>query len=314
MRKISLSLILTSILLILSSCGKQDLRRWSALINSDGTCTSEIILDGKTISQKFSPEMELSEQKPWDIDGVRINSKASYKKTFHWFYTEYTFTQTFESLGNKFPVSPDSIGNKDIISYWFTGRPNIMAGLTGSEAALKMRTIEPLVDKWITDNVFEIIFSSYVHNYDSISNPPLTKEKFLSTHDAAAAEFARIKKNNKNYDAQASFRDFYKTEAYNVFSDDTPFDKEINKRLADCFSILNINIPYQVKMPGIICGGIDIAISDNTATFYISGEKLIPGDYTISATSRTINLWAIFISILVIAFAFVSLRRYRRRQ
>ena len=44
-----------------------------------------------------------------------------------------------------------------------------------------------------------------------------------------------------------------------------------------------------------------------------TGERLIPQDYIITATSRKTNLWACILSILIILLAIGSLL-YRRRR
>ena len=56
---------------------------------------------------------------------------------------EYTFTETFACVGDTFELSPADYADKDVLSYWFTGQPNIMEGLSGSEVKAKLDDIEP---------------------------------------------------------------------------------------------------------------------------------------------------------------------------
>ena len=65
-------------------------------------------------------------------------------------------------------------------------------------------------------------------------------------------------------------------------------------------------MPGRVIDPG--CG----TVSDGVIEYRFEGGFLIPGDYTITATSRSTNVWAFIISGLVILLALATLF-YRRK-
>jgi hypothetical protein len=45
----------------------------------------------------------------------------------------------------------------------------------------------------------------------------------------------------------------------------------------------------------------------NGTIFYpLTGERLIPQDYTITATSRVINIWAFIVTLLIVVLAIGS--------
>lgn len=311
-------LALMAALVMLASCGKRDKGMWNVL-PGDGTvytCASIRLgtpdgLKDTVITAEFSSEMDAVEQEKWRDNNLWLDSKVSYKKSFRWFYTEYTFSQTFPRQGYRFPVSIDSVGNKDMVSYWFTGRPDLMRGLTGAETAMKMREIESLMDKWITDNVVEVVYNSFEMFKDSIC-PSVSEEELLTLRDSVAAYLAGCKLDS-TFDLRKSSRSFYRGEMMRLFDDDTPWGERIRNRLFGLHSLMRFSVPLTVKMPGVICGGTDIEITGNTATFHITGERLIPDDYTVSATSRALNLWAVLVSLLIVVAAVFGLRRYRRR-
>ena len=321
MKRISLTLTTIFLTQALAFCKAQEIKKVYTVINRDGTCTCEISRnkadhDTATLPsfKKFASVRDMDEHTTFQINGVSLKSTTTLDRKFCWFYTEYTFTQTFVGLEEEFPISPDRIDDRDLISYWFTGHPNIVYGLTGAEAAERISDIEPLINKWITENIMEIFFSSITKHYDSICNPPLTKEAFLHTRDSLKAHIIDSRQDIPALNLKTLFSDFYHSDAYaTLFDRESPCAIEIEKKLSDCLSIMSFNIPYYVRMPGTIYGGIDIRYwGDGTALFYIKGERLIPGDYTLAVTSRATNVWAVAISLLVILIPFVCMWKSKR--
>ena len=64
-----------------------------------------------------------------------FKATASLDKHFKWFYTDYTYKEmlAITDINQIFPVSLDRFVSADSASYWFTGEPNLAAGLTGAE-------------------------------------------------------------------------------------------------------------------------------------------------------------------------------------
>jgi hypothetical protein len=53
-------------------------------------------------------------------------------------------------------------------------------------------------------------------------------------------------------------------------------------------------------------------IKDGIIHYSLTGERLIPGDYTITATSRVTHVWALIVTILIILIA-IGTFLYRRK-
>ena len=47
----------------------------------------------------FSSPDEMAEAMPLQVAGQQVKSKAKLEKQFRWFYTDYIYTETFESIG-----------------------------------------------------------------------------------------------------------------------------------------------------------------------------------------------------------------------
>ena len=83
-----------------------------------------------TFSMPFKSIEEMSEETPLQLNGTRLRSKASLKKQFRWFYTNYVFSETFYCVGDTFQLADTLYADKALISYWFTGEPNLVKGTT----------------------------------------------------------------------------------------------------------------------------------------------------------------------------------------
>ncbi len=289
-------------------------------LNIDAFCKSHTdIGKGDTVTTTFSCPFsnveEMCGQTPLQLNGTRLKSKAKLDKRFRWFYTDYTFTETFLCVGDTFKLDAKTYANKDIVSYWFTGEPNLVQGLSGAEASLKLNEIEPFVSRWLNDNLFKVVFDYVVSRYDSIPSPPVSRERFCELHDSLFNHLVQDRDDLLLYaHAGDAFRDFFHSDAYGMFFDDeTPLGKELNTELCNRLNIFWFNVPYTLTMPGtVIDTGRGTQYGD--IIFYpFTGERLIPGDYTVTATSRVTNYWAYVVTLLVMAIAVTGIF-YRRKK
>ena len=95
--------------------------------------------------QEFKDVKEMCQYTPLQLNGARLKSNANLEKHFRWFYTEYTYTETFNTVADTFKLSPTDYADKDVVSYWFTGQPNLLEGLSGGQASEKISKMEPFV-------------------------------------------------------------------------------------------------------------------------------------------------------------------------
>ncbi len=286
-------------------------------LNIDAFCSTETkIGEGDTVTTTFwcpfKSVEEMCEQTPLQLNGVRLRSKAKLDKRFRWFYTEYTFTETFYCVGDTFKLPVSNYADKAEISYWFTGQPNLIEGMSGAEASQKLSDMEPKITKWLNDNLFKTGFDFIVNHYDSIANPPVSRERFIELHDSLANYLSEGTDDIMAVIPEEALCDFFHSDAYAMFFDeDTPCGQALNKEFQNSLNIFWFNVPYTLSMPGtIIDAGNGILQPDGTVFYPFTGERLIPQDYTITATSRKVNIWACIVSVLIlILFAFALKRQ-----
>ena len=267
-----------------------------------------------TFRHMFDNVKEMAEQMPLMLGGSTLKSRAQLHRSFRWFYTEYDFTETIAGLADSFPLP---FADVQILSYWFTGEPNLIAGLTGAEAAERLSEMETKVTHWLNDNFCHIIFHFIADHYDSITAPPVPRDRFVQLQDSLAnylmKEGAVLWLSNT--ELSQLMRDFFHSDAYAPFFDDeTPVSKQLNDELAHSLTIFALSVPYTLQMPGTITdAGSGSLTPDGIIHYPFTGERLIPKDYVIHATSRVSHPWAYVVTILIILLAIGSFL-YRRRK
>ena len=289
-------------------------------LNIDAFCKSHTeVGEGDTVTTTFtcpfSSVKEMCEKSPLQLNGTRLRSNARLTKRFRWFYTEYAYTEVFYCVGDTFKLAATDYADKDIVSFWFTGKPNLLEGLSGAEASQKLQGMDAFATKWLNDNLYQLCFDFIVSHYDSIPAPPLSRDEFFAHRDSLLHFLLDGEADILAIQPEERLQAYFHSNAYAFFFDeDTPCGRVLNKELSNRLNILWSNVPYTLTMPGTVTDSGNGTLQPDGTIFYpFTGERLIPQDYTISAVSRVTHWWAYLLTLLVIAVAIAS-TLYRRRR
>lgn len=230
-----------------------------------------------------------------------VKASSKLEKRFKWFYTDYTFTETFANTDSTlFPISLDRFLSADTASYWFTGQPDLTRGLSGAEQKEMLDGIEKKISQWSKANWFYETCNVIIANYDKIQNPPVSKERFASVRDSLVMLPCVLNANEgdgqKGYITALIGKDF-QSDAYSQFL------KSYNGGLGQYERLLSFGNDYDLVMPGRVLDAGMGEYDGEVIHYRLGGERMIPGDYTITATSRVTNIWAFLVTILVVLFA-----------
>lgn len=261
-----------------------------------------------TFSKVFESAEDMSKQIPLRLNGVRLKSHASLEKRFRWFYTEYVFTEAFDCAGDSFKIPLTDFVDEEVALFWFTGRPNLLEGLNGSEASEKLGEIEPLVDQWVNANMAVNCLDFIVEHYDDVVNPPVDRNGFVALKDSLLQLFS---KNATSYSwdevGPATFEEMFHSKAYDMFFDDGhPCGQALAEKMEADAKLMWLSVPYVLTMPGKVIDAGNGALLGEDIVYAFSGERLIPQDYVISATSRVTHIWAYVLTILVFILTIAS--------
>lgn len=235
-------------------------------------------------------------------EGFKANSKL--EKIFKWFYTDYSFTETFVYDGPPvFPVPISRFLSADSASYWFTGHPDLTRNCSGQEKKEVLDKMEAKVNQWVNANWFAEICKIIADNYDMVKNPPVSKEAFISQCDELAMHPDVLNYTDEKFDNfKKVFDNHFHSDAYTSLKTDTLDDS------LPYGSFLAFNTNYDLVMPGRVTDAGMGEYDGHVIHYRVSGERTIPDGfkYSIMATSRVTNIWAFVVTFLVIALAIGS--------
>jgi len=241
-----------------------------------------------------------------------FKATASLDTHFKWFYTDYIYTETYAitDMQQMFPIPLDRFVSADTASYWFTGQPNLAEGLTGSEQKELLDNIESQISKWMNANTFDKFYTTIANVYwKDIKNPPVSKEQFLANKNTIAM-LSDVVNMTIFEDPEQIFKilkDYYHTDAFEpLFHEDKYWNRILERHYHTLTYLIMMKPQLNLVMPGRVIDGGMGKVDGNVIRYRFSGERLLPHDYVISATSRVTHVWAYIATILVIILAIGS--------
>lgn len=277
-------------------------QQWDSLEQEDAS--SKLLMHLKRNYQNVS---EMSDSLTQAVRHL-FKATASLDKHFKWFYTDYTYKETLAStdLNQTFPVPLDRFVSADSASYWFTGEPNLAAGLTGAEQKEMLDEIETRISQWFCACTMSNIYAHVWKNYDEVKNPPVSEEQFWALKDSVIMSPAVRNLNLFGNINQVSniFKDFYQSDAYTpLFSDSTRWERLLEIKYKDYERLVTMKPMLEYVMPGKVIDAGNGVVEGNVVRYRFSGERLIPHPFDVTITSRVINIWAFVVTALIILLA-----------
>ena len=270
----------------------------------------------------FSSLDEMTEAMPLQVAGHQVRSKAKFEKHFLWFYTDYVYTETFESIAPTFAIPLTNYMEKDMAEYWLTGTPDVMKGYSGLEMKDYLDSMEDAFMHFVNANILNDLMDVLAEHYDDIPKAPVSKEEFLARKSELIEQANKISTDILNFEPEKLLVETFGTEAYNqVLKDSSEISKAWEQRQEVYVSMLTLDVDYQLTMPGGIieinkCG--DGVFRDGGLHYRLNGLRLLAPNYTIRATSCGKNNWALNLSLAIILLAiglgtFMALRAKGRK-
>ena len=247
-----------------------------------------------------------------------FKATASLDKHFKWFYTDYTYKETLAitDIEYIFSIPLDRFVSADTASYWFTGQPNLAAGLTGAEQKQLLDGIEPKISQWFNACTMSFVYAQASLRYDEVKNPPVSKEQYLALKDSIVMSTAVRNMDLFSDISQVSkiIKDFYHSDAYTpLFSDSTKWERLLETKYKSYENLVTMKPTLDYVMPGKVIDAGDGVVDGNMVHYKFSGERLIPHPYDVTITSRVTNVWAFVVTILIVLLAIGSFM-YKRKK
>ena len=277
------------------------------ILNNDGWTYEVQDTLRVTACRDFSSPDEMAEAMPLQVAGHQVRSKAKLEKRFRWFYTDYIYTETFESIAPTFDIPLTNYMEKDMAGYWLTGTPDVMKGYSGLEMKDYLDRMEDAFFHFVNANIMNDLMDVLAEHYDNIPKAPVSKEEFLERKSELIAQADKMSVDGLNFDYEKLLAETFKTEVYSqALKADTVITEAWEQRQDIYVSLLMLDVDYQLTMPGGIieilkCG--DGVFRDGELHYRLNGMRLLAPCYTIRATSSGKNNWALCLSLAIVLLA-----------
>jgi hypothetical protein len=272
------------------------------------------------MKRDFSDVKELAEAYPLKINGKSILKNCDLKKSFKWFYTDYTFTETYNNYSSYFKIPLTEYLDKDAASYWTTGQPNLLEGKNGYEAQDILKNMNTQYENWLTANAANSIIEIMINDYDSIKGIPVSREQLVNHRDSLIQYivFKGISLDKDGFGIGKLLSDYFHGKDFApVLSENGYLAKKWGKLYSAWYmDYLGLDVNYHLAMPGtkiIDCG--NGTVKDGVINYSITGVRLSSPDYKITATFRSTNYWAYVVTIaLILLTILVSVKLGRKKK
>lgn len=258
-----------------------------------------------TVSRKFDKVEDMNGFPALQIYGKPLRSESTLDRKFKWFYTDYIFTETFRGWEDSFNIPITDYMSQDEASFWFTGYPELPKGITGKELDY-LADISCKAEHWAFDIVWDIYFNTIARYYDQIENPPVDCETFLSMRDSvmnsAYQEGLEFWGGEGESNALKYLDRFFNTDVFTE-TDIPEADSYSDVLWYQSIGLDGLKVSYNLRMPGKVVDAGRGQVEDGLIQYRFGGDYLTVGDYTFTATSRCVNVWAFLLSGLILVIA-----------
>lgn len=235
---------------------------------------------------------------------IKVNYHLEEK--FRWFYTYYTYTESYPKIDTKFKTPVDSFMTKEEASYWFTGEPNIYKGMNGIEVREAIGELEDKYNHWFAKNMWDNEFEVLLAHYDLMKHPPVTFDSLAKCQNEL---FNSKIRDDKDFNMEKVLNGYFKTNAFSIYwkTKESPLKKhEKDFEEQEFVSLFTKAFDYKLCMPGRISPKDNVVMNGDTINWKLTAYRMLYDDYVITAESRKANIWAFIVSGLILALAIGS--------
>ena len=240
-------------------------------------------------------------------NGAKIH--YSLNKQFRWFYTYYTYTETYPKLQLTNDLTPVSKYFTDAeAQYWFNETPDLTSGMNGLEINDLNKKLEEKYNQWMSHILWNEYYKVYIENYDKL-NLPLSQVEFTQLSDTLFEKEGHDAFNLEKLEIDKVLDKHFQTKSFSEFAvkNDTLFNLATDKLLKMDFFEQTTHYNYSLQLPGKALNGNYYAQTDDGALHWnVTSARMFLQDYVIRAESRKANWWAFAITFIILAAAIVS--------
>ena len=252
-----------------------------------------------TVSKKFTSMNELTL-----CPNISFPTpKETLKKHFRWFYTYYSYTAIYPQVIYKGSVPMEDYLNSTEQKFFLQGDMSAYRGMNGWELKEVLDDMEGRFMDWFTRTMYEENYRVIAH-FDkgdfSIQLPAVKDTVFIinkARMDGTPPGISDVCKMLDNYLSTDYYSKLYADKGREM--DDCVLDEQ--RVVTEEF--MEYSIQYKLALPGkIMLSNTDVQ-NDGVLEWNVNLLRFLTDDYTLSAESRAVNVWAFVVTLLLVLFS-----------
>lgn len=256
-------------------------------------------INATEMSNKFS----FSKSHEWH----NLKSTCVLDKKFRWFYTYYTYKETYPKIKTFDNVPFSKYLTNDEASFWFTGKPDLLKGMNGIEVREYIGDLENKYNSWFGHNLWNVEYKILLANYDLLDPKPVSKKHLEQARDSVFAKNMSFNNHGEmELEMNQCLDKYFKTTAFSRFwtKEGNPMKKfEDNLDSLQFIEYFTKSVNYKMLLPGKITEPENALVHGDTLVWKLTAYRMVYSDYEIKAQSRKANIWTFFVSGLIILIA-----------
>ena len=270
-----------------------------------GKSTSDTLL--VCIERDFGSVEEMGAATVFQPEGIPLMPQTSLTRRFRWFYTYYTYQESYPVQSQLFVYPLSKFMDDSVASYWFTGEPDLMQGYSPAEKKETYDMLEEQFDRWLVANyvaaTYEaIVFEGAGEMHDSPTGLSLDENAYQANLDSLV-NYALDRQFTFGDDIDSLFSSYFGCGVcVPAFASDQ-VEQQLERGLNAFMELMSLKVDYRLVLPGKVVDAGNGIMEEGAVRYRLTGSRLIPHDYTLTATSRADNVWAFVVAALVILVA-----------
>ena len=277
-------------------------------VKPEGADVPHLVLDSNRTyrnSARFDRVEDMSAHPSLQVYGQPVTSETALSKRFKWFYTDYTFTETFAGWQDNFNIPVTDYVSADEASFWYTGYPELTRGWSGKDIADFTSKLEEKMESWMYATAWDIYFNTIAIYYDDLDDAPVSRDEFLSARDTIIKLAFERCVDFFDDDRDELMEEYFQSDFLSSSNlDDYKYDRCSDSLYYRSLGLPSLMVDYTLRMPGRVTDAGSGKVADDGAVEYcFDGGFIMFGDYTVTVTSRAVNVWAFLLSGLILVVA-----------
>ncbi len=229
--------------------------------------------------------------------------KLEIEKQFRWFYTYYSYRETYQSL---------TIFNKIPISNFFTEEE-----IKDIEAGNDTSYLKDKTEEWQQRNLFEVLYEMLYKKAGEFDQPELSQATLKSKKEELFKELLKAKGSMDSDEIIIALENIFKTKSVNLWRETVD---EFNKLLEKEINNLSGGDKFvnEVILPGLILQTNARSIEGGKLTWQLTPDRFSMSDFEMYAESRRANEFAFIVTVIaflgILTLLFLPFIRKRKTE